>query len=139
MQTAILDHIASQKQGICHLVLEHFSFEMQYLLDDFMSGKISLKELLKTYKQIDTEWHDLTAYKRLLKHAKANASKVKLHAGVMPWPVAVISLRAVSASLGINQALRLAKARRYISLTENGRGTKNHFNIFESFITGRNH
>ena len=79
----------------------------------------------------------MIAYKRLLKHAKANPDKIKLHAGMMPWPIAVVSLRSVSASLGLSQALRLAKARRYINTTENGRGTKAHYNVFESFITGR--
>jgi hypothetical protein len=90
--------------------------------------------LVKNYKEINTEWHDLKAYKRLLNHAKANSQKIKLHAGVMPWPIAVVSLRS-----GLKQALRLAKARRYISLTENGKGTKAHYNIFESFISGRDH
>ena len=85
---------------------------------------------------MDTEWHDLTAYKRLFKHA-IRSKNIKLHAGVMPWPVAVVSLRTVSAGLGLSQALRLAKARRYIALTENARGTKAHYNVFESYITGR--
>jgi uncharacterized iron-regulated protein len=97
-----MDHLASRKKGVVHVVLEHFNFEMQYLLDDLQAGKITLKELIRTYIEIGTEWHDLIAYKRLLKHAKANPDKIKLHAGMMPWPVAVVSLRSVSASLGMS-------------------------------------
>ena len=55
----------------------------------------------------------------------------------MPWPVAAVALRTVSATLGIRQAIRLARARKYISTTENGRGTAGHYNIFESMLTGR--
>ena len=40
LETAIQSRLI-MKPGILHVVLQHFNFEMQYLLDDFMVSKIS--------------------------------------------------------------------------------------------------
>ena len=53
---------ASREQGTLNVVMEHFSFEMQQLLDDFTSGKISFDELVYGYEAIGTEGHDIKAY-----------------------------------------------------------------------------
>jgi uncharacterized iron-regulated protein len=49
-----------------HIVLEHFSFEMQYLLDDFQDNKIPFSVLLSTYIENGAEKHDILEYKDML-------------------------------------------------------------------------
>lgn len=93
--------LKNMEEGILHVVLEHFSFEMQYLLDDFQNGLITFDQLCQEYANIGSEKHDIDSLEPILKHARKNAAQLKLHAGSMPWPVACVALRKVSGTLGM--------------------------------------
>ena len=76
-----------------HVVIDYFNFEMQYLLDDFMSGKLNFKQLIEAYEANGTENHDLWKYKEFFEMAIFYKRDIKLHAGVMPWPIASLALK----------------------------------------------
>ena len=59
---------------------------MQFLLDDYTSKKLSFAKLLKAYEDIGTEGHDIMKYEKILFFGRKHSSKIKLHAGFMPWP-----------------------------------------------------
>ena len=46
---SIKNILDNNKSGVLHLVMGQFSFEMQYLLSDYIDGTISLAELLNGY------------------------------------------------------------------------------------------
>ena len=48
-----------------HVVLEHFSFAMQHLPEDYAAGNISLGEMAAGYHKIGTENHDIQQYERV--------------------------------------------------------------------------
>jgi hypothetical protein len=102
-----------------HVVLEHFSFEMQYLLNDYCLANIEWEDLLIGYKAIGTEQHDIRHFRPVFALARASAGRVNLHAGVMPWPFAAISLRPIG-GMSHELALKMAKARGYIDQDERG-------------------
>ena len=52
-----------------HVVLGQFSFEMQYLLDDFMSEKLSVEKLIEVYEDVGTEGHDIENMRQFLEVA----------------------------------------------------------------------
>ena len=51
---AILTSMINSKSKT-HVVLEQFNFEMQFLLDDFQSGKLDFDALVKAYGFIGTD------------------------------------------------------------------------------------
>jgi len=53
-----------------NVIMEHFSFEMQDLLEEYQEGKIDINELGAKYKEIGTEGHDVHAYEEVLEFAK---------------------------------------------------------------------
>lgn len=67
-----------------HVIMEHFSFEMQDLLEQYQAGSLTIEEMVAKYHEIGTEGHDVMLYRSLLEHAKANKDKIKLHAGFIP-------------------------------------------------------
>lgn len=64
------------------MIFEHFSVEMQSLLDDFSCSNINIEQLCEGYKAIGTEGHNIMAYKDLLEHARV--AEVRLHGGFIP-------------------------------------------------------
>jgi len=65
----------SQQQQKLHIVMEHFSFEMQDILDKFQNDpNYRFDELKSAYKEIGTEGHDLDPYKGLLMYCKGENS-----------------------------------------------------------------
>ena len=42
------DSVPAEEKNV-HIVLEHFNFEMQFLLDDFQEGKITCAELHSSF------------------------------------------------------------------------------------------
>ena len=100
-----------------------------------MAGRSDLNQLIRSYKSIGTEGHDIRAYKSLLEYARENTDRVKLHAGFLPRPFARNFLRA---QFGFERTLAMAKARRYIPEDERCDGTDAHYNYFESMLTNRN-
>ena len=93
--------------------MEHFSFEMQFLLDEYIQGKIQFEELKKDYETIDTEGHDLEEIKAILEAIKK--ANIQVHAGFLPWPYAEI---AMNKDNGLESALQQSKVRRYIPDSE---------------------
>jgi len=59
------------ESGKLHVILEHFSMDMQCLLDTFQSNpKFSFDQLKQAYKDIGTEGHNLDPYRGLLMFCK---------------------------------------------------------------------
>eukprot|EP00536_Pseudo-nitzschia_multiseries_P004642 jgi/Psemu1/10445/gm1.10445_g len=71
-----------------HVVLEHFSFEMQDLLRTFQTDPdFGFDDLKASYQRIGTESHNLDPYEGLLLHCKGNHAS-RLHGGFLPRPLA---------------------------------------------------
>ena len=74
-----------ESQGtMLNVVMEHFSFEMQHLLDGYQDGSLDMDQLELKYNEIGTEGHNIRAYQDLFDHARDNKEQVKLHAGFIP-------------------------------------------------------
>ena len=78
-----------KKEGRLHVILECFSFEMQYLIDDFVTDKMSWEKLVEAYDFIGSEQYDIREYRFILDHARRNYERIRLYAGVMPFPFAL--------------------------------------------------
>jgi uncharacterized iron-regulated protein len=125
------------ERGTLHVVFEHFSFDMQELLDQYQQGKISFDELVTKYSDIGTENHDLEPYRTLLEDAKSmNVNQdhaqrqVKLHAGFLARTYARQLMKE-----GEKATLRSAAS--WLPTDPPMKGTEQHYNIFESLLTGR--
>lgn len=119
---------------VLHIVMEHFSFEMQSLLDDYQNGFLTLEQLNEEYARIGTEGHDIMAYKELLEFSKKYSNIIKLHGGFIPRTYAKMIMRESE-----EQALEQAKQLDYIpSGVTSFEGTDLHYNMFESMISQRN-
>ena len=123
--------LASRSEGRVHLVLEHFSFDMQPLLDDFGAGRSSFAQLVTSYEATGTEGHDIPAYKPLLSLAYKEP-RLALHAGFIPRSYARLVMRE-----SLTVALEAAKTVGYVAPTETCEATEAHYNFFESLISGR--
>ena len=123
--------LASSSCGTLNIVLEHFSFEMQPLLDEYAKGTLPFAELVARYDEIGTEGHDIAAYSSLLALA-VHEQRVKLHAGFIPRTFARMVMRE---SLAV--ALDAAKAKGYLAADERCTASEGHYNFFESLISGR--
>jgi len=72
-----------------HVVMEHFSIDMQQILDTFRQSEetdeAAFEQLLCSYQDVGTEGHDLKPYKDLLLHARRDKGvQVLLHGGFIP-------------------------------------------------------
>eukprot|EP00545_Synedropsis_sp_CCMP1620_P003248 CAMPEP_0119027628 /NCGR_PEP_ID=MMETSP1176-20130426/37431_1 /TAXON_ID=265551 /ORGANISM="Synedropsis recta cf, Strain CCMP1620" /LENGTH=285 /DNA_ID=CAMNT_0006983585 /DNA_START=27 /DNA_END=881 /DNA_ORIENTATION=+ len=132
LQTAVLQKMASLP-GKVNVIFEHFSFEMQDILEDYQSNSISFDEMLDRYQQIGTEGHNLRPYKPLLEHARGkHAGSIKLHAGFLPRTYAR-QLMKESESAALKAASKWLQPN-----TTRLEGTEFHYNLFESMLSGRN-
>lgn len=125
------------KHPVVHVIMEHFSFEMQSVLDNYLRNRSTqnFEEFLATYHEIGTEGHDLIPYRPLLEFARDNADYVRVHAGFIPRYYARMLMKE-------GQEATLERAANWLpSNTENTKrmleGTNLHYNIFESLISGR--
>jgi uncharacterized iron-regulated protein len=50
LQKAILLHLGSLNSARINILLDHFSFEMQYLIDDYVSGVLTFADLCLEYE-----------------------------------------------------------------------------------------
>ncbi|CAB9504897.1 Arsenite methyltransferase [Seminavis robusta] len=124
--------------GTLHVVMEHFSFDMQPLLEDYQNDKITFEELVQRYDQIGTEHHDLMPYQDLLEDAKRlhhnnnnkQKRRVQLHAGFLSRTYARQLMKE-----GPDVALQTAA--HWLPTHPKLAGTEEHYNIFESLLTGR--
>ena len=115
-----------------NVVLEHFSFEMQHLLDQYGAGTMSLETMCAEYHKIGTESHDIQRYAALLEFAREHADQIKLHAGFIPRTYARQVMRGQ-----LDTVLAEAKAKGYIGPEERCVGSEGHYSMFESLISGR--
>jgi DNA topoisomerase IA len=68
-----------------HVVMEQFTFEMEYLLKDLADGKLTAKQVTQEYIEITRgEKSDLAPYAVILEKAQKHSHKLRLHAGCLP-------------------------------------------------------
>ena len=127
LAVAMLDSTSSQ----LHVVLEHFNFEQQVLLDGFADGTFGWPEMIDQYAQ-GTEGHGLEPYRPLLQLARDHRDKLKLHAGFIPRSFARIVMRESAEA-----ALTAAKSAGHVGPHETLRATEEHYGFFESLLTQR--
>ena len=115
-----------------NIVMEHFSFEMQHLLDQYAAGTMTLETLMLEYKNIGTEGHKIDLYAGVLEHALNSKGRVRLHGGFIPRTYASRLVKE-----GADAALAAAKEKNYLGADETCNGTAEHYDYFDSLISGR--
>jgi SAM-dependent methyltransferase/uncharacterized iron-regulated protein len=127
VQASMVEHVASDGAQL-HVVMEHFSFELQDILDDYCSGKLTFDELVQKYHELGEEGHNLYPYKELLEDARELG--VQLHAGFLPRKYARMLLKE-----GPETTVQAASA--WLPALGDLQGTSFHYNVFESLLSGR--
>jgi len=116
-----------------HVILEHFSFDLQHLLDRYMDGEINFEQLVDKYHITGEEGHNLEPYRELFQDAKNQQGGIHLHAGFLPRKYARMLMRE-----GEKSALDAAKERKWIPDNTNLDSASDfHYNVFESLLSGR--
>lgn len=118
----------SKQADKLHVILEHFSFDLQELLDRYMDDEIDFEELVDRYHRMGDEGHHLEPYRDLLEDAKRQG--VHLHAGFLPRKYARMLMKE-----GEEPALEAASE--WLPEDVNLDGSDFHYNVFESFLSGR--
>ena len=133
VQKHMISHISASPQSAkLHVVMEHFSLEMQTMLNRYLNSEIDLSTLAKEYHDIGTEGHDVNAYKEVLEFARENPQRCVLHGGFIPRTYARTLMRD-----GVEVALTAAKEKNYVEDTEECESTDEHYRFFESLLTGK--
>ena len=112
VQMAMSESLINYDSATLHVVMEHFSFEMQGILDKYQSNNLSFEELLEEYDKIGTEGHDLKPYFNLLQFAKQNYPKIILHGGFIPRTFGRLVMKE-----GEEMAIKIAKDKDYLPST----------------------
>ena len=129
-QQSVAEEMKVQSAQKLHIVMEHFSFDMQGLLDDYQSGKISFEELLQKYDEVGSEQHNLKPYKAFLEYARREKDSILLHAGFLSRKYARMLMK---------EGEPTALERAMVWLPKNTtslQGSDFHYNIFERLIRG---
>lgn len=111
-----------------HVVMEHFSLDLQGILDEYCDGNLGFDELVERYHDIGEEGHNLEPYRDLLEDARKNG--VRLHAGFLPRKYARMLMKE-----GPETTLEAAST--FLPSLGNFEGTAFHYNVFESLLSGR--
>ncbi|MGK3742467.1 MAG: putative iron-regulated protein [Bacillariaceae sp.] len=111
-----------------HVILEHFSFDLQELLDQYMDNEIDFEQLVDKYHETGEEGHDIEPYRDLLEDAKSLG--IHLHAGFLPRKYARMLMKD-----GEKKALKAAK--KWLPEDVNLDSSDFHYNVFESLLSGR--
>jgi SAM-dependent methyltransferase/uncharacterized iron-regulated protein len=114
------------------VVMEHFSIPMSPMLSNYTSGSISIKELIEEYNCIGTEGFDLEPYVPMLESAKSLLN-VEIYGGFIPRSFARLLMKE-----GKEKAVEEARKAGFVAPHEKLDGTDQHYNFFESLLTGRN-
>lgn len=126
-QREILAEMSKQSDKL-HVILEHFSFDLQELLDRYMDDEIDFEQLVDKYHSVGEEGHHLEPYRDLLEDAKSQG--VHLHAGFLPRKYARMLMKE-----GEKPALKAAS--KWLPKDVNLDGSDFHYNVFESLLSGR--
>lgn len=132
VQAAMVEHqtcSTHSDDAKVHVIMEHFSLDLQSLLDDYCNGKYTFEELVQHYREMGEEGHELEPYRDLLEDARLSQS-VRLHAGFLPRKYARMLLKEGSAAT-------LQAAAPWLPSIGSFQGTSFHYNIFESLLSGR--
>ena len=121
----------SQNAPKVHVVMEHFNFEQQQLLDDYMLDRYDFEGLVMKYQESGQEGHDLIPYQGLLEDAKEAGGLVQLHAGFLPRKYARLWMKEGA------DAVYKAASQWLPSREDWKEGTDFHYNVFETFFSGR--
>lgn len=124
-----VQHEMQKSSRQLHMVMEHFSFELQAFLDEYSQGKITFDQLVQKYHETGEEGHDLEPYRTLLEDAKANG--VRLHAGFIPRSYAKKFIKESPDDVLQDSSIWLKDP---VAGLE---GSDFHYNVFESLISGR--
>lgn len=125
-----LQEAMSADASLLHVVLEHFSFEMQPLLTAYQSGEMDFDRLTSRYREVGAENHDLGPYRPLLESARDRGDAIRLHAGFLPRSCARLLMRE-------GEAAALASASAWLPPGADLEGHGFHYDVFESLISGR--
>ena len=134
MQQALLQEMVTSSSDTdtrVHVVMEHVSFELQHLLEDYQNGICTFEELVQKYKESGTEGHDLKPYEPLFQDVK-EMPNVHLHAGFLSRPYARMLIKE-----GTEQVQEEAKEWLPLDLVSKLKGSDLHYNAFEGLITHR--
>lgn len=123
---------SEQRKPKVRVILEHFSMDMQGLLNKYHNGMLDTPGLLEAYRKVGTEGHNLQPYIPALESALQNES-IRIYGGFLPRTFARILMKE-----GPDVAIRQASEAGFISNDETLWGTDKHYNFFESLLTGRN-
>ena len=118
-----------------NVILEHLNFRMQYLLDQYISGKISLDQLIhgQSYHKDGDEGNSLEPYRDLLEHAKQFKDCINLFAGFIPGTYSEQIIQE-----GEEEVIKAAQEKGYLGeAVDKLVGTAFHYNMFESMLSGR--
>jgi len=113
-----------------HVVLEHFSFDLQELLDRYTNDEIDFEQLVDEYHSLGEEGHHLEPYRELLEDAKRQRESIHLHAGFLPRKYARMLMKD-----GEKPALEAASE--WLPKNVNLESSDFHYNVFESLLSGR--
>jgi uncharacterized iron-regulated protein len=81
----------AEPDEMIHIIFQRFHFEIEWLLEDYLLGRITFDHLVKTNNTIMSTQDqnvDVSIYKRLMEWALRNNNRVKMHSGVIPQPFA---------------------------------------------------
>jgi len=152
--TVLLEQlIRNYDQKNLHIVWEHFSLEMNPLLQDYQSNQHDFEGLVEAYRKIGTEGHDLKPYRSILDYCQQQSSHIQMHGGFIPRPHASAFMKADDKRLlyqelsGQHDFVPNLKTLETIqntfettaSLSNNFQlyGSPDHYNLFESLLSGR--
>jgi uncharacterized iron-regulated protein/protein-L-isoaspartate O-methyltransferase len=111
-----------------HVILEHFSFDLQDVLDAYLDGELDFEGLQEKYHSLGEEGHDLEPYRGLLEDAKR--SGIRLHAGFLPRKYARMLMKD-------GEETTIEAASQWLPKQMDLTGSDFHYNVFESFLSGR--
>ena len=114
------------------VVLEHFSMDMQGILNKYHNGMLDTQGMMGAYKEMGTEGHNLTPYIPALESAIKNEN-IRLYGGFIPRTYARLLMKD-----GLEKAIEEASKAGFISKEERLNGSDAHYLFFESLFTGRN-
>lgn len=128
------DQLSTFDSPKVRVIMEHFSLDMQKILDDYQGGSLTLCGLKNAYRNIGTEGHAIEKYFPVLEAARLDPmGRFHILGGFIPRTYARLLMKE-----GVDTAVDAARRSGYISPHETLQGTDDHYNFFEGLLTGRN-